>query len=173
MIFTVLLLYERVFANFMHLALSFKFHRAFQHPSPNYNFPFRSYPLSSVIDSTYVNTKTSCWYECSKKNGLCSFCGEGGYCCKTGLTGCPANVMTQATASSQCIMPYVNTKVTCWDRCSKKTGLCSFCGAFGYCCKTGATGCEGNLMTLATASSECIAPKGLGGISNLFSITTS
>ena len=130
-------------------------------------------PLSSVIDSTYVNTKISCWNECSKKMGLCSFCGEGGYCCKTGSTGCPANVMTQATASSQCIMPYVNTKVTCWDRCSKKTGLCSFCGAFGYCCKTGATGCEGNLMTLATASSECIAPKGLGGISNLFSITTS
>ena len=45
MIFTVLLLYERVFANFMHLALSFKFHRPLQPPSPNYNFPFRSYPL--------------------------------------------------------------------------------------------------------------------------------
>ena len=31
------------------------------------------------------NTGKDCWYECNSKQGLCSWCGTKGMCCKKGF----------------------------------------------------------------------------------------
>ena len=49
-------------------------------------FQFQFCLVISCILAELKNTEKDCWYECNRKQGLCSWCGTKGMCCKKGFS---------------------------------------------------------------------------------------
>ena len=123
--------------------------------------------------------KRGCWQQCGK-DGPCSHCGAGNYCCRKLLKrgGCngfvggvlhhecvpkpqekkvgPAVAAAKSTKTSD-PKKLMNAGRNCWFQCNKQSGPCpQFCGT-GKCCRKGSgkSGCP--LASGGVAAHMCVA----------------
>lgn len=58
-----------------------------------------------------VDPRMNCWTLCGSRGGLCAMeCGEGGYCCRKGSSGCPNDMSAVATIMHHTCIRYKETK---------------------------------------------------------------
>ena len=90
-----------------------------------------------------------------KEEGLCKYCGDGGYCCRKGYENCPSNLVKEASRDYHSCMYMKDNKATgdeyvvdCSDGCGG--GSCEEkCGAGGFCCRRESNTCPKYLESLA------------------------
>merc|ERR1712087_894951 len=107
----------------------------------------------SGLQHELLNQGETCWEECNKIGGNCTWCGDLGSCCRVGYNdgnGCTGSNGCQnrhCCTKSGLRHELLNQGKTCWEECNEIGGNCTWCGDLGSCCRLGyndRNGCTGS-----------------------------